>query len=161
VSRKKAEEERKEKELQEKLELQREQIENQLGIAIGTPKTIQTAQGGQKQDNRSTRRTEKPLGRPPTRPPTSRPVLRKRKLFTTSQPPMHNNLEDTNGLSEPGNEVNQVPIEGADEQSNGDTEMVDEEMHIESEFNAAFAELNDEFFDETLEELFNDTPVED
>jgi hypothetical protein len=126
MSRKKDEAERKERELQEKLEIHRQQMEYRLGIKIGpapavTPKVpiSRNATSGRKRPARASK---------------------KRKGGTTD---INTNTEDSGDVAPKSKRRETGDVSrGTGDSSTGSTEV--EEMDLEHEFNDAFEELFDD-----------------
>jgi hypothetical protein len=135
----------------EKLAQQRRETEQHTGGTVTSGSTTKKARGRiQKRNIRVTNQDDKCPGRPTAKTQPSRSSRRKR---TSEELPIPDSLEEGNKLGPPRADtpVNKVPSE-----SGADTEMVDEEIHVEKAFNEAFEELDDDISDDTLEELFND-----
>ena len=144
------EQERSEKEMQEKLDIQRQQLEREMALAIGPPIAKQMAStGGPRRSNRIV----KPRGRPPTRRQHSNPKGQHQEF---REPPTPSNLK-RNEPYHSGSEyvLNKENNGSVDSQLSKATEM-DEEMQLEMEFNEALEELSDEFSNDALEGLFNE-----
>ena len=139
--------------MQEKLGQQWGEIEQHTGGTVASESTTKKTRGGiRKRNVRVTNQDDKCPGRATTK---THPSRRLRKTRTSEELPTPDSLEEANKLERPWADtaVNRVTGE-----SGGDTEMVDEEIHVEAAFNEAFEELDDDndISDETLEELFND-----
>jgi hypothetical protein len=135
----------------EKLAQQRRGIEQHTGGAVTSGSTTKKTRGGiQKRNIRVANQDDKYPGRPTTE---TQPSRRSRRKRTSEELPIPDDLEEGNKLGRPRTDtaVNQVLGE-----SGADTEMIDEEIHVETAFNEAFEELDNDISDETLEELFND-----
>ena len=137
--------------MQEKLDIQRQQLERQMGLAIGPPIAKQTTTAGGTRRSTGTRgQIGKPRGRPRTRRQPSNPKRRHQKSREPRS--VEENEPDPGGLE---NAVNKENNGSGDSQSSRAAEM-DEEMQLETEFNEALEELSDEFSNEALEGLFNE-----
>ena len=140
--------------MQEKLDLQRQQLELQMGFAIGSTITKHPhSTGGSRRNTRTGGQVVKPRGRPATGRQPSNPRVRNQK---SHEPPTSCNLEENE--PDPSGSVD-VLNKGNDEGVNSQSSKVavmDEEMRLEMEFNQAFEELSDEFSNEALEGLFSE-----
>ena len=140
--------------MQEKLDLQRQQLEHQMGFAIGPTITKQPpSAGGSRRSSQTRGHIVKPRGRPPTRRQPTNPKVRNQKL---DEPPTPRSLgESEPDLTASVSAMNKENNEGVNSQSSK-AAVMDEEMQLEMEFNEAFEELSNEFSNEALEGLFSE-----
>ena len=138
--------------MQEKLAQQRREIESRISLVTGSFMAKRTTRGRSKLNVRNKDQAAKSPGKPATRSQASK--LRGRKGM--QKKPSIPDRPEGDELDRSGNLINTVIGD-----SSGDTEMVDEEIHMETVFNEAFEELNDEISDDVLEELFNDVVSEE
>jgi hypothetical protein len=142
-----------EKEMQEKLDIQRQQLQRQMALANGPPMANQIAPtGGQRRISRTRSQSAKPIRKPPSRR-QSNPKARRQK-FQESPAPSSLKENDPRPSGSEG-AVNKEKNESVDTESSKAAE-IDEEMQLEKEFNEALEELNNEFSNEALEGLFNE-----
>lgn len=139
--------------MQEKLDMQRQQLQRQITLANGLAMANQIAPtGGERRCPPTRSQSAKSLRKPPSRR-QSNPKARRQK-FQESPAPSSLKENDPRPSGSEG-AVNKEKNESVDTESSKAAE-IDEEMQLEKEFNEALEELNNEFSNEALEGLFNE-----